>query len=191
MYLYRNEPIELVPGAWILLHMYLVCAQNKSLISNTALPALCSVRPLPPLQVLISYTDFFSLSFSSFSLSFFLSFFFFFFWGGGGGGGKAPPATPWIRHCHVQLHSGSSTQSGGSVLPSIVEKRDQNSRGCPLLFSNRNLGSFCALGTKILYTHSLWEVVDHSRSKMLETCLIIIHDPGMRPGQESNQGPLD
>ena len=41
-------------------------------------------------------------------------------------------------------HSSSSTQSWGSVLPSIVETRDQNSRGCPLLFSNRNLGSFCA-----------------------------------------------
>ena len=24
-----------------------------------------------------------------------------------------------------------------------------------------------------------------------ETCLIIIHDPGMRPGPESNRGPLD
>ena len=43
----------------------------------------------------------------------------------------------------VQLHSCSSTQSWGSVLPSIVETRDQNSRGCPLLFSNRDLGSFC------------------------------------------------
>ena len=79
-------------------------------------------------------------------------------------------------------HSRSSTQSWGSVLPSIVETRDQNSQGCPLLFSNRNLGSFCTWGTEILYTHSLWEVVDHSRSKMHETCLIIIHDPGMRPG---------
>ena len=67
----------------------------------------------------------------------------------------------------------------GSVLQSVVETRDQNSRGCPLLFSNRNLGSFCAQGTEILYTHKLWEVVDHSRSKMHETCLIIIHDPGM------------
>ena len=46
-------------------------------------------------------------------------------------------------------HSRSPTQSWGSVLPSIVETRDQNSRGCPLLFSNRNLGSFCAhLGHK-------------------------------------------
>ena len=41
-------------------------------------------------------------------------------------------------------HSCSSTQSWGSVLPSIVETRNQNSWGCPLLFSNRNLGSFCA-----------------------------------------------
>ena len=38
----------------------------------------------------------------------------------------------------------SSTQSWGSVLSSIVETRDQNSRGCPLLFANMNLGSVCA-----------------------------------------------
>ena len=71
-------------------------------------------------------------------------------------------------------HSSSSTQSWGSVLPSIFETRDQNSLGCPLLFSNRNLGCFCAYGTEILYmyTHSLCEVVDHSRSKIHETCLI-------------------
>ena len=31
-------------------------------------------------------------------------------------------------------HSCSSTQSWGSVLPSIVKTRDQNSRGFPLLF---------------------------------------------------------
>ena len=37
----------------------------------------------------------------------------------------------------------------------------------------------------------LWEVGDHYRSKMHETCLIIILDPGMRPGPESNRGPLD
>ena len=37
-------------------------------------------------------------------------------------------------------HSCSSTQSWGSVLPSFVETREQNSRGCLLLFSNRNLG---------------------------------------------------
>ena len=34
---------------------------------------------------------------------------------------------------HVQ-HSCSSTQSWGNVLPSIVERRDQNSRGSPFLF---------------------------------------------------------
>ena len=44
---------------------------------------------------------------------------------------------------HVQ-HGCSSTQSWGNVVPSIVETRDQNSRGCPILFSNRNLGSFSA-----------------------------------------------
>ena len=38
----------------------------------------------------------------------------------------------------------SSTQSWGIVPPSIVERRDQNSWGCPLFFLNRNLGSFCA-----------------------------------------------
>ena len=48
---------------------------------------------------------------------------------------------------HVQ-HSYSSTQSWGSVLQSIVETRDQNSQGCPLLFSNRNLGSFVPRGQK-------------------------------------------
>ena len=26
---------------------------------------------------------------------------------------------------------------------------------------------------------------------MHETCLIIIHDPGIRPGPESDRGPLD
>ena len=45
--------------------------------------------------------------------------------------------------------------------------------------------------SEILYTHSLWEGVDHSRSKMHYTSLIIIHAPGMRPGPESNRGPLD
>ena len=45
--------------------------------------------------------------------------------------------------------------------------------------------------TSYRYTHSLWEVVDHSRSKMHETCLIIIHDPGRRPGPESNRGLAD
>ena len=50
---------------------------------------------------------------------------------------------------------------------------------------------FVHIGTEILNTHSLWEVVDHSRSKMYFTCLIIIRDPGMRPVPESNLGPLD
>ena len=44
-------------------------------------------------------------------------------------------------------------------------------------------------GTEILYIHSLWDVVNHSRIKMHETCLIIFLDPGMRPGPESNRGP--
>ena len=49
-------------------------------------------------------------------------------------------------------HSCSSTQSWDSVLPSIVETRDQNSRGWPLPFSKRNLGSFCAYRGKKSYT---------------------------------------
>ena len=60
-------------------------------------------------------------------------------------------------------HSCSSTQPWGSSLPSIVETKDQNSRGCPLLFSNRNLGSFSAQEREIHYTHNLWEVVAHFR----------------------------
>ena len=39
-------------------------------------------------------------------------------------------------------HSCSSTQSWGSLLPSIVETRDQNFRDCPLLFSNGNRDFF-------------------------------------------------
>ena len=67
---------------------------------------------------------------------------------------------------HVQ-HSCSSTQSWGNVLPSIVEMRNQNSQGCPpLLFLKRTLVSLCEKGTGILYTCSIWEVVDHSRSKI-------------------------
>ena len=62
--------------------------------------------------------------------------------------GRDPGGRLFFNSMFYQLlcvqHSCSSTQSWGSVLPSIVETRDQNSRGCPLLFSNRNLGSFCA-----------------------------------------------
>ena len=45
-------------------------------------------------------------------------------------------------------HSCSSTQSWGSVLPSIAETRDQNSRGCPLLYSKRTLGFFVCIGDR-------------------------------------------
>ena len=85
-------------------------------------------------------------------------------------------------------HSCYSTQSWGSVQPSIVEARDQSSRGCPLLFLNRNLGFFCIVDKKS-YTPTafgkLWTTPG------LKTCLIIIHDPSMRPGPESNRGPLE
>ena len=48
--------------------------------------------------------------------------------------------------------------------PGVVYYHLLFSQGCPLLFSNRNLGSFCAKGTEILTTHSIWEVVDHFMS---------------------------
>ena len=38
----------------------------------------------------------------------------------------------------------------------------------------------------VLCTHSLWEVVENSKSKVHYTCLIIIRDPDMRPGLELN-----
>ena len=95
----------------------------------------------------------------------------------------------WNMGFSVQ-HSCSSPQSFGSSPPSIVETRGQLSRGFPLLFLNRSLGSLCALVTEIIYTHSLWQVVDHSRNRMHYTCLIIIHDPIMRLGLELNRGPL-
>ena len=87
----------------------------------------------------------------------------FFFWGGGGGAlvvrrsGRPLGLVVLLNQMDQMLmliyvlpvtscsaYSCSSTQSLGSVLPSIFDTRDQNSRGCPLLFSNRNLGSFCA-----------------------------------------------
>ena len=37
-YIYRNEPMEILPGAWGFLLMHPMGAQNKSLISNTDLP---------------------------------------------------------------------------------------------------------------------------------------------------------
>ena len=52
-----------------------------------------------------------------------------------------------VRAIRVQ-HSCSSAQSWGSVLPSIAETRDQNSWGCPLLFSKRTLGSFLCIGDR-------------------------------------------
>ena len=44
------------------------------------------------------------------------------------------------------------------------------------------IGIFLCIGDRNPIPNSLWEVVDHSRRKMHETCLIISHDPGMRPG---------
>ena len=34
-YSYRNEPIDILTGAGVLVHIYPTSAQNKSLISNT------------------------------------------------------------------------------------------------------------------------------------------------------------
>ena len=52
-------------------------------------------------------------------------------------------------------HSSSSTPTWGSVLPSIVETRDQNSRGCPLLFSSRNLIFLCLGDRNPIHPQSL------------------------------------
>ena len=41
---------------------------------------------------------------------------------------------------------------GRAVLPSFVEIREQNSLGCPICFSNGNLGSVCALKVPPLRT---------------------------------------
>ena len=79
--------------------------------------------------------------------------------------------------------------SPGVVYYNLLLRRETR-----ILFSNRNLllGSFlCEWGTEIIYTHSLWEVVDHCRSRMHETCVIIVYDANMRLGPESNRGPLD
>ena len=82
--------------------------------------------------------------------------------------------------------------SPGVVYYHLLLRRETRFPGvAPFSFRIGIWDIFLHWGTDILYTHSLWEVVDHSRSKMHETCLIIIHEPGMRPGPESNRGPLD
>ena len=52
-------------------------------------------------------------------------------------------------------------------------------------------GFFCPV--TILSTNGLCEVVDHTRSKMYETCLIIIliYDLGVRSDLELKWGPLN
>ena len=101
-------------------------------------------------------------------------------------------------------HGCSSTLSWGSVLPSIVEsiavlphspgavyyhlllRQETIIHGLPP--SLRNLGSFCAFYTPTAF-RNLWTT--QGVRYMPYTFLIIIHDPGMRPGLESNRGPLD
>ena len=46
---------------------------------------------------------------------------------------------------------------------------------------------FVHRGQKSYTPTAFGKVVYHSRSKVHEICLIIIHDPGMRPGPESNR----
>ena len=78
-----------------------------------------------------------------------------------------------ILYLYVQ-HSCSSKQSRCSVLPSIVETMTKISGGCPLLYPNRNLGSFI-----LFYAPTALKVVDPSRSKMHYTCHIIIRTFGL------------
>ena len=88
-------------------------------------------------------------------------------------------------------HSCSATQSRGGVLPSISETRDQKFPGLPPSLFELESGIFLCKGDINLIHPQPVEVVDHSRSKMHETCLIIIHDPSLRLGSESNWGPLN
>ena len=90
------------------------------------------------------------------------------------------------------FHIADLPHSPGVVYYHLLLRRETRIPGvAPFSFRIGIWDVFCAQGTEILYTHSLWEVVDHSRSKMHETCLIIIHDPDIRPGQELNRDPLD
>ena len=41
------------------------------------------------------------------------------------------------------------------------------------------------------YPEKFWEVVDHHKSKMHETCLIRIQNPNMMQVLESIKGPLE
>ena len=63
---------------------------------------------------------------------------------------------------HVQ-HSCSSTQSWGSVLPPIVDTRNQNSWGCVFPFQIGIWDLFVGRETEVLNTHSfgkLWTVYE-------------------------------
>ena len=62
----------------------------------------------------------------------------------------------------------------------------QEFQGCPLLFLNKTLGSFLCIGDRNPIHSKLL-----GSGRRLEECLIIIHDPGMQLGPESNREPLD
>ena len=67
--------------------------------------------------------------------------------------------------------------SPGVVYHHLLLRRETRILGvAPFSFRIGIWDLFVHKGTEILYTHSLWEVVDHYRSKMHKTCLIIIHD---------------
>ena len=73
--------------------------------------------------------------------------------------------------------------SPGIVYYNLLMRRETRIPGVgPFSFQIGIWDLFVHKGQKILYTHSLWEVMDHSRSKMHETCLIIIHDPKYETG---------
>ena len=79
-------------------------------------------------------------------------------------------------------HSCSSTQSWGSVLPVIVETTGLilGVALCSLCIGIWDL--FVHRGQKSYTPTAFGKFLDHSRSKMHETCLIIIYDPGIRLG---------
>ena len=82
--------------------------------------------------------------------------------------------------------------SPGVVYCHLLFRRETRIPGvAPFSFRIGIWDIFVHRGQKSYTPTAFWEMVDHSRSKMHGTCLIIIHDPGMRSGPESNRGPLD
>ena len=70
----------------------------------------------------------------------------------------------------------------------LLFRQETRIPGLPPVLFEEDSGIFCVHRGQKSYTLTafgkLWTTPG-------ETCLIIIHDPGMRPAPESNRGPLD